>query len=358
MYAEIDGNNVKFYGTIWHGDGPYIVSTIKKLLAQKDPVNIHVHSPGGSVIDGNLIFNAIAKSKNDTTIIVDGLAASMMSIIMLAGKKVKMASNAFIMIHAPSGDQRGNAKAFEQTAKVLRSMESEFIKLLSARTGKNETDLKELMIGDNWFNATEALEEKLIDEIIDPILEDNSDMSAYQDLKLTAQLFAKYDEEPITEDPKPENTPKNQVEMKLSAESLTALGLKPDASEQDINAAIAANEQKIKDLTAKQATEENARAEKLINDGVAKGKILATERETLLADAKANYDAVERLLAKVPEKKNLGDRQITTHEAEANGGEKWTHADWRKNDTKGLLAMKATDPDRYKALCEASGINY
>lgn len=365
MYAEIDGQEVKLYGTIWDGDGPYIVSSLKALLAKKEPVTIHVHSPGGSVIDGNLIFNLLASSKTDTTIIIDGLAASMMSIIMTAGATVKMASNAFIMIHAPSGTQRGNAKSFESIAKVLRAMETDFIKRLGARTGKKAADLKEWMNGDNWFTADEALEAGLIDEVIDPIDAEMPEMAAYQDLKLTAQLFAQYDqedeeeEEPtseLTPKNKPKITPKNQVEMKISAESLTILGLTPEATDQEINAAIAASNQKMADMEAKRVSEQTAKAEKLITDAIASGKILGSEKEAYLADAKSNYDLTERMLAKVPGKASLTEKQKVTTTTEADGSDKWTHADWRKKDTKGLLAMKATDPERYKGLCEAAGI--
>jgi len=364
MYAEIDGNTVKLYGTIWGGDGPYIVSAIKPLLAKKDPVNIHVHSPGGSVIDGNLIFNAIAAAKNPTTIINDGLAASMMSIIMLSGKTVKMASNAFVMIHAPSGSTSGNAKSMESTAKVLRSMEDSFLKRLSAKTGKDAEELKDWMNGDNWFTAEEALEAGLIDQIIDPIIEDNAEIAAFQDLKICANLFSKYDAKDREEEEQQERTdtptiinPKN-VEMKLTAESLSALGLPADASEQDVNAAIAKNDQKIKDLEAKQTADKKANAEKVINDAVAAGKILGSEKDTWLADAQSNLELTERMLAKIPVKKPLSGNEKPESSATAEGSDKWTFTDFRKKDPKGLIAMKTSDPERYKALADAEGVKY
>ncbi len=360
MWAEIDGNSVNLYGTIWQGDGPYIVSSLKKLLAQKDPITINVHSPGGSVIDGNLIRNAIAKSKNDLTLVNVGLSASMMAIILVgSGKKVKMASNGFLMIHPPSGSTSGGAKDFENTAKLLRDMESTFVKQLMAKTGKTEAEAREWMIGDNWFNAEEALEAGLIDEIIDPILEDAGELAAYQDLKLCAQLFEKYDQRPETQPPTQKvtnNSNQSNSDMKLSAEALKALGLDANASEQEINAAIAAKDQKIKELEAKDAQGKKARAEKLVNDAVAAGKILGSEKEQWMKDAEANLDLTERMIAKLQGKKNLGGSETPESTPSADGREKWSFDDWRKKDVKGLIALKSSDPEKYKALTDQAGI--
>lgn len=358
MYAEIDGNNVKLYGTIWQGDGPYIVSSLKKLLASKGDVIINVHSPGGSVIDGNLIFNAIKASKANITIEIDGLAASMMSIIMLAADTVRMASNAFVMIHAPSGYNQGNAKSFESTAKVLRAMEKTFLATLSSKMGKPEAELTELMVGDNWYTAEEALSAGLIDEIIDPIISDNADISAYQDIKMVASLFSAWDN-PDQEEQKPptppitntQNTPKNKVEMKLNAKSLQALGLDENSTEEQINAAIEAHQQKVERMEQKEKADLKARAEKLVTGAVTAGKILGSEKEQYLQDAEANYDLTERMLAKIPGKGNLGATQMTPEAgAAASGRESWTFDNWRKQDPKGLIAMKQNDPEAYAEL--------
>lgn len=364
MYAEIDGNNVKLYGTIWQGDGPHIVSSLKKLLASSGDVTINVHSPGGSVIDGNLIYNAIRNSTAKITFDIDGLAASMMAIVPMAGNKIRMASNAFLMIHAPSGYNQGNAKSFESTAKVLRAMEGSFLQILSTKMGTSEADLKELMNGDNWYTAQEALDAGLIDEIIDPILSDNPEMSAYQDIKMVASLFSAWDKP--TENPegndapdnKIENTPKNQVKMKLNAKSLQALGLTEDSTEAEINAAIEKSNEKIAAMEAKEKSDLQARAEKLVTAAITQGKILGSEKELYLADAVANYEAVERMLAKIPGKENLSGLNAGGDNGASDERASWSHKDWREKDTKGLLAMKQDDPEAYAKLCEKSNISF
>lgn len=350
MYAQIEGNNVMLYGTIWEGDGKYIVSQISKLLSKaKTDVDIHLHTNGGSVFDGNLIYNAIAKAKANITITIDGLAASMGSIIMLSAHNLKIAENAFIMVHAPSGYQGGNAKDFENTAKLLRSMEGNFIKKLMAKTQLPEADVKDWMNGDNWFPADEALDLGLVDEVVEPIIEE-SDLSAYQDVKLSAQLFGEFDKG-ITPKPKPDNSNnhKNRNEMKLSAESITALGLAPDASDAEINAAIAAQNKKVADLEAKAANEFNAKCTSLVDAAVKSGKVLAGEKEAWLNDAKANFELTSRMLEKLPTKKTL-EANETAVTLVADGTENRTFNEWRKVDPAGLLAIKKTDPERYAAI--------
>ena len=72
-------------------------------------INLHIHSPGGSVFEGHAIFNALRSHPGGVTTFVDGIAASMASVIAMAGKPVKMASNGFLMIHNPWATFSGDA---------------------------------------------------------------------------------------------------------------------------------------------------------------------------------------------------------------------------------------------------------
>ena len=101
-------------------------------------LDFRIHTYGGFVFDGNLIYNFLAGFKGELNIYVDGVAASMGSIIIMAGDKIHIAENGFIMIHAPEGGAYGNAKDLEQYAKLLRSMEKNFIKKLKEKTRSEE----------------------------------------------------------------------------------------------------------------------------------------------------------------------------------------------------------------------------
>jgi ATP-dependent Clp endopeptidase proteolytic subunit ClpP len=137
--------------------------------ASGETVDLHVHCVGGEVIEGNMIYNAVKNARVDVNIYVDGLAASMGSVILMAGKKVYMSENAFVMTHAPGGAVRGTAEDMTKYAKLLRSIEQQFVKVYMARTGKSEKEVKGWLAGNNWFSAGEALALGIADGIVDKV---------------------------------------------------------------------------------------------------------------------------------------------------------------------------------------------
>jgi ATP-dependent protease ClpP protease subunit len=122
-------------------------------------LTIRLHSGGGSVLDGNAIFNAIQQSKMHVKIIIDGMAASMASIVILAADEVEICDNAFIMVHRPTGFDDGNADAHSQTAKLLKDIEYNFVQLYSKRSGFTPDEVKAKWFDgkDHWLNADEAV---------------------------------------------------------------------------------------------------------------------------------------------------------------------------------------------------------
>ena len=119
--ATEDSADLYFYDVIgdsWVGsDAATVVKEIKALKSKR--LNVHISSPGGSVFDGIAIYNALTSHPSDVTVYVDGLAASIASIIALAGKKVVMAENAMFMIHNPWTWTAGNAEELRKQADTL-----------------------------------------------------------------------------------------------------------------------------------------------------------------------------------------------------------------------------------------------
>ena len=370
MYVEIDGDEAKLYGTIWDGDGPYVTSILNQFLKGKSEATIRLHTPGGSVIDGNLIYNAIKKSGATINMVVDGLAASMGSIIMLAGDKISIADNALVMIHAPSGDARGTSDQLEKVSKLLKTLENNFVKTYAQRTGREVEEVRTWMKGDNWFSADEAVAEKLVDEVI-PSVFDELEVSAFQEFNLVAitKSFSKYDqlraEAESTESTTQKQQPhKNEDKMKLNAKSLTFLGLNEKSSDEEINQAIASMEQRVSEIEKRASDAQAAldaknqeQVDALVNGAIAEGKILAVDKEKYTKLANTDLALASEMIAKLPGKPNLTNglnNQSRTTTVE--GREKWTFRDWSKNDTAGLLKMKQEDPEAYKALAAQSGI--
>lgn len=358
MYASIDGNEIKLYGDIWYGDAPYILSQIDPVLKKYKNVDVYVHGPGGSVIDGNMIMNAIKQSKAHVTMIVAGLAASMYSSIILSGDVIKMASNAFIMIHAPKGGAYGTKEDLRSTADVLESMEKTFLKQYAKRTSRKVVDLVDWMKNDNWFDADAAKAEGLIDEIIDPFLEDLDEATAKAAIEAS---FKGRDEsmkyQSLFELPKPETQTPN-TDMKIEATNLVALGLKDGANEAEINAAISKQTQEIIDLKATNKTlEDKARAETearivaLVDGALKVGKITATQKDQYIKLATADYDLAKSTLEALPAKKDLTNSTTPSNPSPTVAGrDAWTFDDWRKKDPAGLRALRDENLDAYNAL--------
>lgn len=132
-------------------------------------INVRINSGGGSVFEGFAIYNAIKQSKCDVNTYIDGLAASMASIIALAGKKVYMSKVARFMTHQPSSGSYGNSEELRKNADLLDGLEKTMCAIYAAKTGKSMDDCKEKFLNgkDNWFSAEDAKKECLVDELYD-----------------------------------------------------------------------------------------------------------------------------------------------------------------------------------------------
>lgn len=144
-----------------------LVPEIKAL--QADTIHVRLNSPGGDVPDGVAIYNALRAHSARIVVHVDALAASIASLIAMAGDEILMAANAFLMIHNVWGITIGNAADHRAMATVLDKMDQEI--LLSAyrnQTGASEEQVKRWMAAETWFSAGEAEQAGFIDAVEDP----------------------------------------------------------------------------------------------------------------------------------------------------------------------------------------------
>jgi ATP-dependent protease ClpP protease subunit len=94
-----------------------------KALGPRD-VMLRINSPGGSVFDGVAIYNALKRHEGRVTVLIDGIAASIASMIAMAGDEVVMPANAMLMLHDPSGVVMGTAVDMRSTAEALDKMKA------------------------------------------------------------------------------------------------------------------------------------------------------------------------------------------------------------------------------------------
>lgn len=128
-------------------------------------IDLHINSAGGSVFEGVAIANAIKRHRADVTTYVDGLAASIASIIAIAGDRVVMASNALFMIHNPWGGVSGDANDMRKMADVLDKIGETLAADYVDRTGMSTQEALAAMSAETWYTSTEALAAGFIDEI-------------------------------------------------------------------------------------------------------------------------------------------------------------------------------------------------
>ena len=143
---------------------------IEEIKSFKDsPMNLHINCVGGDVFDGMAIYNIIKKRTAKTTVYIEGIAASMGSVIALAADSVVMAENSLFMIHNAWGGAMGEAKEMKKTANLLDKISGEIADIYVKKTKLPYDKVKEMMDEETWLNAEEALELGFIDSISDAI---------------------------------------------------------------------------------------------------------------------------------------------------------------------------------------------
>ena len=143
-------------------------------------IKVRLNTPGGSVFDGVAIFNALRQHPARIEAHIDGLAASIGSIIALAADSVEMAKNAYFMIHNPWTLTIGDSAELRKTADLLDKIGGTLVQTYQDKTGASDEQVTAWMNNETWFTAQEALEAGFIDEITgDTTAKNRFDLSVY-----------------------------------------------------------------------------------------------------------------------------------------------------------------------------------
>lgn len=161
---------IMLYGEVGEGrsvDSNRVVSELFALSDQGCKIEVRINSQGGDVFSGMAIYNALRQSKEDITIYIDGVAASIAGIIALCGKPLYMSPYAKLMLHNVSGGTYGNAKELRQMADQMEVLQSNLATMIAGRLGMEADNVaKKYFDGqDHWITANEALDMKLVDGI-------------------------------------------------------------------------------------------------------------------------------------------------------------------------------------------------
>ena len=156
-------NEIGFWGTTAES----FHSSLKE-ISDAPKLKIRLNSPGGDVFDGFSIFNMLNEFKGEIEITIDGFAASIASVIAMAGDKIKMPSNTFLMIHNPTVYAGGESADLRKMAELLDDIKEKAIDayMLRAKDVTRE-EISKLMDDTTWMTADDAISMGFADELTD-----------------------------------------------------------------------------------------------------------------------------------------------------------------------------------------------
>lgn len=222
-------------------------------LTPEDELLILIDSPGGSVLDGFKIFNAIASLPNKKVIRITSMAASIASLIVMAADVVQMAEVSVMMIHRSSTFIQGNSEMMKQQIGALEAIDKTMVGLFVAKTGLPAEQIEEMLSEETWFTSGEALQLGFIDEIIYNQKSNKMEKKVNALQKIIASLQEPTEpkavepkaaaaptaaEPPINEPPAPPVEPGEEVAEVVSMEEFVSLREEFAAFKEEVMAAL------------------------------------------------------------------------------------------------------------------------
>lgn len=164
FFAKAKGKRGEIYVYEAIGEGWFGGITAKSFsdtlreLGDVKALDIYINSPGGSVFDGIAIHNQIRRFNGERIVHIDGIAASIASVIAMAGDEIRIAANGMIMIHDPWGVAIGTAGDMRKTAESLDKVRDTILDTYIAKTAGKREQISDWMAAETWMNADEAVE--------------------------------------------------------------------------------------------------------------------------------------------------------------------------------------------------------
>lgn len=149
-----------FIGKDWWDDSGFddkdVINELKR--ANGKPIDVRINSDGGNVYEGIAIYNALKRYENKVTIYIDGLAASIASVIACAADEVYISNGATIMIHDPAIVARGSKEEMQKAINALDAAKDSILDIYVEKTKGDRTELSNLMTAESWFTSNQAVD--------------------------------------------------------------------------------------------------------------------------------------------------------------------------------------------------------
>lgn len=140
-----------------------------KALGDLQRIDLRVHSPGGDVFEGTAIYNLLKHHPARVEGYVDGLAASMATVILMACDVVHIPENGMMMVHKPWGITGGDADDMRRYVELLDKIEDTMVMAYASKTGKTADEIKSLLKEETWMTGREAVEAGFADQLTEPL---------------------------------------------------------------------------------------------------------------------------------------------------------------------------------------------
>lgn len=299
------------------------VAELNYLSNEYGTIQLRINSIGGSVFEGLAIFNSVRQCKSKVVAYVDGIAASMATIIMLACDEIKVSRVSMVMTHKPKGGAVGKAEDMRAAVTMLENIETQAEQLYAEKTGLTIEKVRSTFMrdSDTWFTAQEAVNAGLAVAIYDlptmlapppPTMKAEQELLSYYSKNFKRQSHM-------------------LLQVQLSAEAVAALGLTATNAEASaVNTAIAqmaaqaakatALETKVVELTNELNTLKTdtatQKADLLVQAAVDAQKITADAKDNWKRLAVADYEGAKAALDAMQPYKSIQSQLQPSDDAE------------------------------------------
>ena len=358
---KADGKSVEIYmyGIIGSGldiDANLMVAEIEKLRQQGcRNFRFYVNSEGGEVVQGCALFNYLDRTDIDVEWVIDGLAASMMAMLITNPKhKVSAARYAKLMYHRVQGSVYGNSAEVRSMAEMIDKFETSLIEMMAQRMKEPVDQVRREFFSDgldHWMTAEEAKGRGLVDRIIE-----GKDIAVpAADVKSANAVFDFFNKQ-LLNIIKPNNMDRakiarllNKSESDIETDDALVSAVEAQANENaNLRNELKAEREKTASLAGQVEAMNKAKVKQLVDQAVAAKKIGEDERETYTKLATDDFDTAQKIIDKLPGAGRVVDQlqKPAVNEAEKD----WTFDDYHR---KGKLEnLMKNDPERYSKLFE------
>ena len=171
VFSRLMMDRIIFLGTQIDDYTANVIQAQLLYLDTSDPgkdISIYLNSPGGVVYAGLGIYDTMQYISSNVSTICTGMAASMASVILVAGAKGKRFAleHSRVMIHQPMGGMQGQATDMEITVRQILKLKEELYNIIATHSGKSYEDIERDSDRDYWMTAPEAKEYGMIDDVL------------------------------------------------------------------------------------------------------------------------------------------------------------------------------------------------